>query len=907
MKNIPESEVKKETIFWHSLEINEVQELQKTDIVNGLTTEEAKRRLEEYGPNVVTRRKGKTALQMLMHQFTDPLVFILIIAAVIKLIKGDMIDFGVIMAVVIINAIIGFIQEGKAESAIASLDKMLTASATVIRDGEKITISSEEVVPGDIVIINSGDKTPADIRLFEVKNLHIDESILTGESAPVTKSTRTVHAEDPISEQHCMSFSGTLIARGSGAGIAIATGDDTQLGYISKLIDSAPEIATPLTKKLVKFGKMLSFAILIVTSIVFVISILMGNDPSEMFAAAVAIAVAMIPEGLPAIITIILAVGVRRMAARHAIIRKLPSVETLGSVSVICSDKTGTLTANEMTVKQVYAGAINYEFSGIGYDPRNSEVRAVEHDDESLHDRAFLECMICGVLCNDSDIKMEEEDIWRAVGDPTESALVTSAIKAGIDPKTIKEEYPRLDVIPFESEHMYMATLNQTPEGKKVIYVKGSLEKLLSMSSCQMFGDNLGELDKQHALDRADDFARQGYRVLAFAMKEVDSNTETIDEKDMYDLVYLGIQAMSDPARPEAIEAIKICKKAGIEVKMITGDHITTARAIARDLGLEMKENGSITGAELSKLSKEEFEEVANNATVFARVSPEQKFDLVTALQKRDKVIAMTGDGVNDAPALKAADIGVAMGKVGSEVAKDASDMVLTDDNFASIQAAVEEGRSVYNNLIKTLAYILPTNAGEGLVIISALLAGLTLPVTAIQILWINTVTTVTLSLSLAFEPIEKGLMNKPPRDPNAPMLSRAVIERILLIGIWMVIVGFAIFYYEYEIKKVSIEEARTAAVAAIVFVELFYLFSARSLTANFIKVGLFTNPYVWIGTFAVTLFQLAFTYLKPMNIMFGTAPISWEIWWHILILSLPTIVIADIHKIICRNYKNEY
>lgn len=881
---------------WHSMPAQTVAAEMGTDPRDGLSQREAEARLEQYGPNRVSKIRRKSLLLMFLHQFTDPLVVVLIVAAVVTFLLEDYVDTGVILAVVLINAIIGFVQEERAESAIESLAKMLTVEALVVRDGDNHQIPSDDLVPGDVVILAAGDKVPADMRLIDEKSLQVNESVLTGESAPVSKTTEPVRESEPVSDRTCMAYSGTLVTSGSARGIVTGTGDSTEIGRISGLIAASPEIATPLTRKLAKFGRWLSVIIIGIAIVVYVIGVVLGRSPADMFTAVVAIAVAMIPEGLPAIVTIVLAVGVKRMAGRNAIIRNLPSVETLGSVTVIGSDKTGTLTANEMTVSRVYAGNRNYEFGGVGYDPRLCCVVPSDADDRELSSDAFVQTMRCGLLCNDSSL-LHEDDGWVPGGDPTEVALITSAMKAGLEPDAERRRHSRIDVIPFESANMYMATLHETPDGGRVIYVKGSTERLTEMSATQLCADGEIPLDRQSVLDRADDLARQGFRLLSFARRIVPADTESITNDDLHDLTFLGLQAMSDPPRPEAISAVRECKEAGIQVKMITGDHVTTATAIARQIGID-HDVKAVNGSELAALSDEEFDRVANEASVFARVAPEQKYRLVEALQSRGNIVAMTGDGVNDAPALKKADIGVAMGKSGSDVAKDASDMVLTDDNFASIVAAVEEGRTVFSNLVKTLVYVLPTNAGEGLVIIAALLGGLVLPVTPVQILWINTVTAVALALPLAFEPKEAELMKMSPRRPNAPILTGDMLFRIGLVGTVMVLGTFLIFGYERSIGA-PIAEARTAAVATIVAYEIFYLFSARSQYLPAWHMSLGGNPYVWGGIFLVILLQLGFTYIPVMNFFFGSAPLPWPAWWRIIAVSAPIILIVGLEKTI--------
>lgn len=884
------------TTKWHAIAGSEAVERLGVDPATGLSPGEAEQRLEQYGPNQVSRGARKSRWAVFLHQFTDPLVVVLLAAAVVTLLKRDFVDMWVILAVVVANAIIGYAQEQKAESAIESLSKMLTVEATVLRGGSNLPLSAEGLVPGDIVVMQAGDKVPADLRILDEKGLQVDESVLTGESAPVSKCRESVAEDVAVSDRTNMAYSGTLVTAGTGYGVVTATGDATELGRISSLIQTAPEMATPLTRKLAVFGKLLSLVVIIISAIAFGIGLLSGYGAGHMFSAAVAIAVAMIPEGLPAIVTIVMAVGVKRMADRNSIIRTLPSVETLGSVTVICSDKTGTLTANEMTVKAAFAGNHDYELSGIGYNPEGAQVIPVDTENTELTSEALTELFRCGLLCNDSGLTVQDDN-WIPSGDPTEVALIVSARKSGLNPGAEAAAHKRVDVLPFESANMYMATLNESPEGGRVIYVKGSLESVLSRCSAQKCDSGEGDLDKHRVTERAAALALQGYRVLAFAFKPVSGDMDSVTPDDLNDLIFLGLQAMSDPPRPEAIAAVNRCKVAGIEVKMITGDHVETAKAIARAMGIGGSNPRALTGSELANLNDEEFAAAAREVSVFARVAPEQKYRLVESLQNQGKIVAMTGDGVNDAPALKKADIGVAMGRAGSDVAKDASDMVLTDDNFASIVAAVEEGRTVFSNLVKSLAFILPTNLGEGLIIVAALVVGATLPITPVQILWINTVTAITLALPLAFEPKEPGIMGIPPRDPAQPIITGRLFTRILTVGFYIVLAGFAVFLYEKNIIGASDELARTAAVSTVVMIEVFYLFAARTEQVNIFKSGLLSNAYVWVGVTLVVLLQLAFVHTGLLNFVFKSEPLSAVGWLRVVVASLPVLLMVTAEK----------
>ncbi|MGV8120488.1 MAG: cation-translocating P-type ATPase [Candidatus Xenobiia bacterium LiM19] len=888
---------------WHSLTVKETADTLQTDLSQGLSAEEAEKRLRHFGPNEVPRKKKKSLILLFLSQFSNPLVLVLIASAIITLFLKHNVDAIVIFAVVAANAVIGFFQEERAENAIESLSKMLSQEGRVLREGKLQKIPAAFLVPGDVVMLESGDRVPADIRLSELKGALMNESLLTGESVPAFKSSEPSAIDAPVAERVSMAFSGTLMVGGAAKGIVTATGVSTEIGKISGLILQAQTIETPLTMKLKRFSFQLSIAAMLFCILLFLGGIFTGHSPSEMFNASVAIAVAIIPEGLPAVVTIILAVGVRRMADRNAIIRNLPSVETLGSVSVICSDKTGTLTTNEMTVKHVIAGRRLFEFGGIGYNPHHCCV-VEETAETSAKDilplpEALTETLRCGLLCNTSAIE-EQEGLWKAVGDPTEAALIAAARKGGLSEKE-HTLYPRLDILPFDSGRMYMASLHRNPQGNSILYVKGSVEQIIDNCQDMLGGKSVEPLQGKEILKIAGERASLGYRVLAFAEKTMDTEIKEIEEKEIKSLTFLGLQAMSDPARPEAVKAVLECKSAGIEVKMITGDHKSTAQAIAHDLGIQTEDESVYTGKDLENLTGEDFDNAAISGKVFARIAPEQKYRLVEALQKKGKIVAMTGDGFNDAAAIRKADIGVAMGLAGSDVAKEAADMVLADDNFATIVSAVEEGRTVFSNLSKSLAWILPTNLGEGLIIVAALILGVTLPVTPVQILWINTVTAVLLGLPLAFEPMEKEIMTESPRPREAPLINKYMVQRIIMVAICIVTGSFLIFELAYSVRGLIIEEARSAAVAVIVCFEIFYLFMSRSERAPLLKLVLASNPYVWIGVLLALSLQFAFTYIPFMNTLFGSAPISAELWLDIILVSLLVVPVVSVHRILIR------
>jgi len=890
---------------WHELPGGKATAALETDPDLGLSAEEAAARLARYGPNELARRRGYGPLVRFLLQFNQPLVYILLAAGAVTIVLGEFVDAGVIIGVVLINAVIGFVQEAKALTAIEALARTLVTVATVVRGGSRVRIPAAELVPGDVVVLQSGDKVPADLRLLRVRDLRIAEAALTGESVPSEKQSDPLPSATPLADRSNMAYATTLVTYGGGAGVVAATGDRTEVGRISGLIATADNLATPLTRRIAQFSKVLLVLILGLAAVNFAIGLARGLPASEMFMASVALAVAAIPEGLPAAVTIVLAIGVTRMTRRRAVVRKLPAVETLGSTTVICSDKTGTLTQNQMTVTAIVAGGETFEVSGVGYAPEGA-VRGPMPDGRpvstaDLHGRvALLECFRAGLLCNDATL-FRTADGWDIQGDPTEGALVVAAEKAGLRAGALREERPRIDAIPFESEYQYMATLHDRGAGlSRVVYVKGSVESLLRR--CDRAVDPAGHSgplapDAVHAA--VAELAGRGLRVLALAHKVVPDETAAIGHSDIgTGLAFLGLQAMIDPPRPEAIRAVRACQAAGVRVKMITGDHALTAAAVASELGLNGADGGPavVTGAELAACPDAELPALADRVAVFARVAPEQKLRLVKALQAHGHVVAMTGDGVNDAPALKQADIGVAMGRGGTDVARESADMVLTDDNFATIEAAVEEGRGVFDNLTKFIVWTLPTNIGEGLVILLAVLLGTTLPISPVQILWINMLTAVTLGLMLAFEPKEAGIMARPPRDPHARLLSVPLMKRIGLVSLLLLAGAFGLFEWAQWLGG-TVEEARTVAVNVIVFGELFYLFNCRSLTQSMFRIGLFTNPAAIGGALGMILLQLAFTYAPPMNRLFGTAPIGWTASGAILLFGLALYLIVETEK----------
>lgn len=874
---------------WYQLNYNEIFEKLKSSR-DGLEQSEAEKRLSTDGYNEVEAKKEHNRIYKFLNQFASPLIYILLAAAIITFFLEKYIDTAVILSVVIANSIIGYIQESKAEHALESLSKMLVPEATVIRDGQRKVIPSKELVVGDVVILESGNRIPADIRLFYVKNLRVDESPLTGESVPVEKKTRAIDEDSiPLGDQINLSFAGTFVSEGIGRGVVIATGEDTEIGKISQSIRESEEISTPLVQKIARFGVFLSVAILAISVFVFFIGLLRGFDAVETFLAAVSLAVAAIPEGLPATITISFAIGIKAMASRNSIIRSLPAVETLGSATVICSDKTGTLTKNQMTVTEIYtATGTTYNVTGSGYSSEGNFILDNETIDPKK-DPVLLETLKAGYLCNDASFK--DGDV---VGDPTEGALMVSALKAG------KFYTPRLDVIPFESEKRIMATLNDDSEGNKVIYVKGSPEKIMELSQHKFDGENEIDIDV-NALSEikksSEEMATQGLRVIGMGYMNVEKDRERIDYSDLDNLVFLGLQGIIDPPREEVKESINKCKTAGIRVIMITGDHTLTAHSIARQLGIETEK--AVAGSDIDDMTDEQLKDTLKNVSVFARTSPEHKSRIVKLLKSEGDIVAVTGDGINDAPALKNADIGISMGASGTEVAREASDMVLVDDNFASIVAAVEEGRDVYNKIQKLIIWMLPTNGGQALTVVSAIILGITLPLLPLHILWINTITTIGLGVTISAEPRAKGLLDNPPRPTGEPLLTQFIKKRIGFVSILMVSAAFFLFTLEMFSSN-ELPAARTTALNTIVFIQISYLFNIKSLH-GYVFDELFSNKYMLIGIGSVIGLQMLLTYHPFMNLIFDTAPIGLYNWLWIITVAIVVFFIIELEKYVYR------
>lgn len=858
---------------WHSLTADEVARRWHTN-ASGLSWDEVERRRGKHGRNVIASAPGKTALRRLLDQFDNILIYVLLGSAVVTGWLGHAADTAVILGVVVVNAIIGILQEGKAEASLDAIRRMITPRASVLRDGNRVVLQAEDLVPGDILILEAGDRVTADVRLTKARNLRIDEAILTGESVPVAKDIATLADTAALADRKPMAYSGTLVTAGQGMGVVVATGAQTELGRISALLSDVAQLETPLIRQLNAFATHLTWAILALSAVTLAFAVLVRDYTlDDAFMAVVGMAVAAIPEGLPAVMTITLALGVQRMASRNAIIRKLPAVETLGSISIICSDKTGTLTRNEMTVTRVVVADAVYDVEGVGYKPDGGFLK----DGQTIAatgDRRLITAGRIALLCNDASLT-ETGGAFSVSGDPMEGALVAFGLKTGLDEIQQRRQFTRLDEIPFDAAHRYMATLHRDGDGNLEALVKGAPEQLLDMSAYQATAAGDVPLDKAYWLRAIEGLAGQGSRVLALARVSIPSAKSDLSSGDLdHGLTLVALVGLIDPPRAEAIRAIADCHSAGIAVKMITGDHAATASAIARPLGLR-DPDVVLTGNDLERLDAERFAQAVAQTNVFARTTPEHKLRLVEALQAGGAVIAMTGDGVNDAPALKRADVGVAMGINGTEAAKEVSDMVLADDNFASIVSAVREGRTVYDNLTKVIGWTLPTNGGETVIVAAAILFGLSLPMTPVQILWVNMVTAAGLGLVLAFEPPEDGVMQRRPRKADTPILPWLLVWRVIFVSLLFAIGAFGMFAWA-QMRGQSEELARTLVVNTVVVMEIFYLFSVRYAHGSSASArGVQGTRAVLIGVGAVALLQIAFTYLPVMQRIFGTQSLS--------------------------------
>ena len=867
---------------------------------DGLSNAEVLQQLQQYGPNRLPVLKPHSAWLRFFRQFHNVLIYVLLGSAAVTILLAHWLDTGVILGVVLINALIGFIQEGKAEAALQAIQQLLSQRANVKRDGHILSIPAEELVPGDIVMLQSGDKVPADLRLFRVKDLRIEEAMLTGESVPVSKASDPVAANAVIGDRKSMAYSGTLVSYGQGYGVVVATGNDSEIGRITRLLGSVERLTTPLLQQMTRFGNLLTIAIGGLTLFTFLFGILIHHFKlTDMFLAAVGLAVAAIPEGLPAIMTITLAIGVQRMAQRNAIIRRLPAVETLGSVSVICTDKTGTLTRNEMMVQHIATATRQVDVTGSGYD-YHGEFLVADQAIDPLQDEVLIHLLHASALCNDAHLTREGNN-WKLLGDPTEGALLSVANKAGLNTRMLSESLPRMDVIPFESQHRFMASLHHDHHGNGFIYVKGAPEKIIAMSRAQRRGDVEEVLDKPYWEAQMQAMANAGLRLLAIASKTVSAEQRVLSFTDIdQDLILLGVVGMIDPPREDAMRAVASCQQAGISVKMITGDHAITASAIGRTMGF-VHADKVLSGEQIDHLTDADLQTAVEDTHIFARTSPEHKLRLVSALQANDHIVAMTGDGVNDAPALKRADVGIAMGHKGTEVAKESSEMVLTDDNFASIAAAVEEGRTVYDNLKKAIIYTLPTSGGEAMTIIAAVLLGTALPISPLQILWVNMVTAVTLALSLAFEPAETDIMQRKPRPHHEPLLSRFLVWRVIMVSL-VVLAGTFGLFWEAQAAGYSLARSQTIAVNTLVVFEIFYLFNTRYLLRPiFSKAGFFGNRYILYAISWLVLLQLLYTYLPIMQSLFGSSQLIFMDWVKVVVVAMTIFLLVEIEKYLIR------
>lgn len=904
----------KNLMKWHSLSTESVLKHLDTNFQEGLGLNEVTKRRKIFGVNQLKKIKQESSLIRFLKQFHNILIYILIFSAVVTFLLGHIIDTSVIIGVVILNAIIGYIQEGKAEKALKAIRKLLKLKCTVKREGSWQNIPATELVPGDIVKLKPGDKIPADLRLIETKNLQIQESILTGESIPVDKNVNAVQEKTLLVDRTSMAYGGTLTVYGRGIGVVVETGKSTEVGKISALIENVKHIETPLIRQIEKFGKLLTFAIIAISLLTFLFGLVIWKNPTEeLFMIIVGLAVAAIPEGLPAIMTITLAIGVKQMASRNAIIRKLPAVETMGSVTVICSDKTGTLTSNELTVKNIVTKEAAYYADGSGY---NDQGDILFHNEKfKLNDHIDLkEFIVAGVLCNESEL-LKKDDRWKLYGNPTDLALLALGLKANKEKYTEHLHYPVLDILPFESQHKFMATLHKNG----VIYVKGAPEYIFKRCQYQRekgvdFPFDLNFWNKEvHKL------AVRGERVVAIAKIEFDDNKKTININDLdQNLSLIGICGIIDPPRVETIDAVAECLKAKVKVKMITGDHAITALSIANQIGLSDKnefdsrkevsfdfEKKVLTGTEIDQLSDLELTNKIENINVFARATPMHKLRIVKALQANNEVVAMTGDGINDAPALKQADIGIAMGEKGTDASKEVSEMVLADDNFASIKSAIKEGRCVYDNLKKAILYILPTNAGESFIIMFAIFFGQVLPISAVQILWINMITTVTFALAIGFEKPEEDVMLRPPRKQNTPLFTKFLIWRTFFVGTIVMFFCFLLFMYEQSISD-DLAAIRTTIVNMVVAGEAVYLINCRKLTRATCNLkGLFESRAAVIAILVVIAFQLLFTYLPIMQEFFKTTAIGFSQWYKIILFSILLFFIIEFEKMVIRKFFN--
>lgn len=883
---------------WYALETNEILKILQSDINAGIAEKEVKDRLMKYGENILPQKKKRSAIIRFLAHFDDILIYVLFIAGIISAILGHYLDTIVILIVAVVNALIGYIQEGKAEKALEDIKNMLSPKAEIIRGGQRMEIDSTQLTIGDIVLLKPGDKVPADLRLLTSNNLKIEESPLTGESVPSEKSTEILDNDTMLGDRVNMAFSSTTVSSGTGKGIVVAIGTNTEIGKINQMLSEVKTETTPLLKQTAQFSKTISFTIIAVALVILAFGYFFRDyDFSVLVMSVIGLAVAAIPEGLPAILSIILAIGVQNMAKRKAIIRTLPSVETLGAISVICSDKTGTLTQNEMTAQNVVTRNQIFNVSGTGYAPIG-EITYNGNTVDFKKKETLTRLIDCFYYCNDASLGMDENNRWVVKGDPTEGALIALYDKADLKELDIR----RISTIPFDSEYKYMAILTSIGD-KKVIFIKGAPDRLLEMSCKENTDTGIQAFDRTFWENSILQLAQKGQRVIGAAYKIVKDDKKTITHEDIQDeVIFLGLAGIIDPPRPEAIEAIAACTKAGITVKMITGDHADTAKAIGKEMGIGDGKK-AIQGKDLEKMNDKELEAAALEYNIFARTSPEHKLKLVNALQNQGMICAMTGDGVNDAPALKKADVGIAMGIKGTDVTKDSSEMVLADDNFSTIVAAVEEGRRVYDNLKKTILFILPTNGAESFLIIASILFGTLMPLTPVQILWVNMVTSVTVSLALAFEKQEPDVMLRPPRSPRTPLLNNYFIWRIIFVS---VLIGGGSLWMNMNLLAQGVEEhiVRSITLQTIVFTQMFHLFNSRNISKFALNKDFFSNKAVFVVSALMIILQLGVTYLPFMNEALGTYPLELHDWMYPLIMGLTVFFIVELEKFVMNKLK---
>ncbi|WP_374936343.1 cation-transporting P-type ATPase [Enterobacter adelaidei] len=866
----------------------------------GLSSSEASVRLQQYGENALPQKKGKPAWLRFLAHFNDVLIYVLLVAALLKLFMGQWVDMFVILGVAIVNALIGHIQESNAEKSLQSIRNMLSSEAVVVRQGNHETIPTTTLVPGDIVVIRAGDRIPADLRVIEAHNLRVEEAILTGESTVVEKNSDVLSGELPLGDRYNLLYSGTTVSSGGGKGVVVATGGETELGHINQMMSDIEKHRTPLMVQMDKLGKTIFITILVMMVALFVFSLLFRDMPvSELVLSLISLAVAAVPEGLPAIISIILSLGVQAMARRKAIIRKLPTVETLGAMTVICSDKTGTLTMNEMTVKAVITADTTYRVEGDSYEPVGNIHPVDDPTPVSVVQGSLLERYLRTIdLCNDSQLIKDEQGLWKITGGPTEGALKVLAAKIQLPPLDTEMR----SKIPFDSQYKYMSTLYRLGD-EEVILITGAPDVLFRLCQYQQTNDGIQPFDLPYWEGRIEEYAREGLRMVAAAWKPARDGQRELDHPDLQDgVILLGIAGMMDPPRPEAITAIADCLQAGIRVKMITGDHPQTAMSIGQMLGIGNAAS-AITGRELEAMDDRQLSDAAQQYDIFARTSPEDKFRLVQALQSKQEVVGMTGDGVNDAPALKRADVGIAMGIKGTEVTKEAADMVLTDDNFATIARAVHEGRRVYDNLKKTILFVIPSNIAQALLIIIALLAGNLIPLTPVLILWMNMATSATLSFGLAFEAGEKDIMNRPPRKANLHVMDGYAIWRVVFVGLMIAISAFILEAW-LQPRGYSAEFIRTVLLQTLVTAQWFYMLNCRVNDGFSLSKGLLANKGIWIVSGVLLALQLLIIYAPFMQMLFGTEALPFRYWVITLLIGFVMFLIVEAEKVLTRKWR---